>query len=203
MKGKMLKSHYKQGRHAELDSASRRLKAERFQIKFGMTTLYNNGGFTLIELLVVVLIIGILAAVALPQYQKAVEKSRAAEGLVIIKTLAQAEQVYYLANGDYSYDINLLDVDIPGTATTLGVSNAIKTRYFTCRASSTSASALWKDALAVCARKEGAEVDSVYSLASTKDGNNYCVYYSAFGEQICKSFGKEKVPEIRENTYRI
>jgi len=155
-------------------------------------------GFTLIELLVVVLIIGILAAVALPQYNKAVEKSRAAEALVVTKAVAQAEQVYFYENGDYSRDITLLSLDIPGNSTTLGNSNAISTHYFTCRASSNSTSTLWKDALAVCERKTGD-----YALVRTKDGTDYCVYYSDFGEQICKSFGKEKAPEVRKDTYRI
>ena len=57
-------------------------------------------GFTLIELLVVVLIIGILAGVALPQYEKAVAKSRFTEAIVNLKALKQAKDLYVLQGGD-------------------------------------------------------------------------------------------------------
>lgn len=67
-------------------------------------------GFTLIELLVVVLIIGILAAVALPQYTKAVEKSRVAIGYPLIKALVAAEDAYFAANGTYTCDFSQLDI---------------------------------------------------------------------------------------------
>ncbi len=60
-------------------------------------------GFTLIELLVVVLIIGILAAVAVPQYQKAVEKSRLTEALVNIPVMMREMEAYVLANGYVSH----------------------------------------------------------------------------------------------------
>ncbi len=53
-------------------------------------------GFTLIELLVVVLIIGILAAVAVPQYQKAVEKSRTVEALINLQHTKRAYEVAHL-----------------------------------------------------------------------------------------------------------
>lgn len=71
-------------------------------------------GFTLIELLVVVLIIGILAAVALPQYQKAVKKSRVATVLPYLKDAQRAWELYYLSNGKYTTDFRELDMDIVG-----------------------------------------------------------------------------------------
>ncbi len=86
-----------------------------------MTYKNTRRGFTLIELLVVVLIIGILAAVAVPQYQKAVEKSRSVEAFTVLDSLKKALQVYILTNGiptDYiaftgTDKSSNLDIDIP------------------------------------------------------------------------------------------
>ena len=71
-------------------------------------------GFTLIELLVVVLIIGILAAIALPQYQAAVLKSRFMAFMPLMRSLKEAQERYYMENGEYAASLLDLDVQIPG-----------------------------------------------------------------------------------------
>ncbi len=67
-------------------------------------------GFTLIELLVVVLIIGILASIAVPNYMTATRLSKVRAHLPIAKAIYEANQVYYLAHGVYSKDLDELDV---------------------------------------------------------------------------------------------
>ena len=84
-------------------------------MKIGDTKMYKSkNGFTLLELLVVVLIIGILVAIALPQYQLAVLKSKYSTMKDIVRVVSDAQQRYYILHNDYAVSFNDLDITYPG-----------------------------------------------------------------------------------------
>ena len=76
-----------------------------------------NSGFTLIELMIVVAIIGILAAIAIPQYQNYVARAQVAEGLSLVAPIKLAITEYFIVNGDYP-----TGPDLASRHTLLGIS---------------------------------------------------------------------------------
>ena len=146
------------------------------------------GGFTLIELLVVVLIIGILAALALPQYEIAVEKSRAMEGVSLARSIALANQAYYLANGSWCDDINDLDLDFPGEDTTVTGAKSKNTKNFSCRTRGTDSFGWY---IAVCRR-----IGSQY---------NYAIVYKSADpfHAVCLPDRGDNVANISEANTKI
>ena len=143
-------------------------------------------GFTLIELLVVVLIIGILAAIALPQYEKAVMKARFTEGALAVEEIARANDIFKMATGTYTRDINDLDVSMSGEdvlyASTLP---AKKGAYFIFAASDASGEQSQK------ALVQWHNPMWSYSLSISLAGKKYCWLYgkvNAQQEALCRAW---------------
>ena len=166
----------------------------------------NKQAFTLIELLVVVLIIGILAAVAVPQYQKAVAKSRAMQLLTLVKSVSTAQQAYYLANGAYATQFGELSLDVdsltPGNASTLAAgglaSNADVVRY--------------NDLFEIRLTEDG-RVDSSFRTGKYKgcgfsvrsEGALYCLEWHYYYKGAAGSFCQQimKAGELAENKWNV
>ena len=70
------------------------------------------GGFTLVELAVVVVIIGVLAAFAVPRFLASVERSKAAESFNYLATVHSAQERYHARQGTYASDISELDTQM-------------------------------------------------------------------------------------------
>ena len=153
-------------------------------------SLYKQG-FTLIELLVVVLIIGILASVALPQYQKAVMKARITEVKTFVAAAEKAINLYILENGYpasdvYPYEDTSIDFSSFGTVS----GHLIESN-----------SGFWKGAFYIWSDGWAIYVDSVlgnhieYSIAynaSSDTRESICRYLepeNKKGKEFCETLG--------------
>jgi prepilin-type N-terminal cleavage/methylation domain-containing protein len=72
----------------------------------------NKEGFTLIELLVVVLIVGVLSAIALPQYTTSIERARASEAMTLMSAIRYAAERYRFQHDEWPRNNTWSDLDV-------------------------------------------------------------------------------------------
>lgn len=157
----------------------------------------TRAGFTLIELLVVVLIIGILSSIALPQYTKAVEKSRLGALLPNLKALRDAQAVQWLETGEFEEDLTKLPVSFPD-CTPVAMSGSTVGTGYACGKHSMRvyASGTGNDAYALLEVYTKADMDSAplgwrEKMEGGKKTGETCLPLrgNTMAEGICKSMG--------------
>ena len=149
----------------------------------------NNRAFTLIEILVVVLIVGVLAAVALPKYQTAVDKASFSELKLVARSLANAQEVFHLGTGSYTTNLSDLDIEVPveGLPDVNSYSSAQKQYSY------------------VKTSKAGLNNNCIYYLKSSQNfpGEIHCeaLKDNARAARLCTSLGGERIPGNLSGNY--
>ncbi|MBQ7907976.1 MAG: prepilin-type N-terminal cleavage/methylation domain-containing protein [Elusimicrobiaceae bacterium] len=165
----------------------------------------KSDGFTLIELLVVVLIIGILSAVALPKYQVAVAKAKYVQLMTSAEALWKAQQVYYMANGEYAKTFDDLDIQIAGDSEGVDSGHVIHADNYACYIYVSSETAINM----YCRNRNGSGTNNggngyiITFLPKEKMGTKQCVAYDndVTAEKVCTSMGG--VFEKSVNNYKL
>ena len=144
----------------------------------------NKKGFTLIELLVVVLIIGILAAMAMPQYFKAVERSRMTEADTLLGSIAQAQRRKFLQVNKFVTNYKALDVSPKGAT---GSAYQTKANGFNVVLAGTD----FTDGQATATRTAatGSTLQYQYNLSRHYQSDNVtCTGTNTAGQELCADF---------------
>ena len=156
-----------------------------------------KSAFTLIELLVVVLIIGILASIALPQYQKAVLKSHFVQAMTACDALYLASERYFLANSDWPRSIADLDVNMPGAVRETPSGSALAGTNFSCSLFAVGAESA--SASIMCSSK-GIGLRRFFTAGK---GKRYC--YAKIGNEmpntVCKIMSKTQEVDFTSGSY--